>query len=386
MKICFVVQRYGTEIVGGAEYLTRLVAEHLNQYHTIEVLTTCAKDYHTWNNEYPVGNESINGILVRRFKNSKQRDTNRVNVIQDKIFYNTHSKTDELLWIEENGPNCPDLIQFIEDAKDKYDCFIFFTFRYYPSYHGLKCVGGKSFLAPFAENEPALDLDTTREIFQNSKGIIYSTPEERILIRERTGINDDEKPWDIVGCGIEIPDSCYDENKTITDGNYIIYVGRIEGSKGCYQLFEYYQQMAKEYPETPELILLGADHIGIPSHKKIKYLGFVSEKEKFQHIKNSKFLIMPSPYESLSLVTLEAMACKTPVLVNGECEVLKGHCLRSNAGLYYHNYDEFVECTNYLINHENIRMKMGNNGLHYIQNTYSWERVCDSYLKLINQI
>jgi len=386
MKICFVVQRYGLDIVGGAEYLTRLVAERLNQYHSIEVLTTCARDYRTWNNEYPEGSEEINGVIVRRFKTYKQRDTNQVNKIQDKIFYNAHSKNDEIQWIHENGPDSPDLIRFVKEMQEDYDCFVFFTFRYYPSYYGIKCVGRRSFLAPFAENEPALDLDTTKEIFQNAKGIIYSTPEERTLIRERTGIDDDEKFWDIVGCGIEIPDSCYDEKSDVPNGNYIIYVGRIEGSKGCYQLFEYYQRMVNDYPETPDLILVGADHIGIPSHKKIKYLGFVSEKEKFQYIKNSKFLIMPSPYESLSLVTLEAMACKTPVLVNGECEVLKGHCLRSNAGLYYNNYDEFVECTNYFLIHSDVRTKMGDNGSQYIQNNYSWEKICNSYLKLFNQI
>jgi len=110
---------------------------------------------------------------------------------------------------------------------------------------------------------------------------------------------------------------------------------------------------------VPYLVLAGKDAIGIPKHRKIVYLGFVSEEEKASLLCRAKFLIMPSPYESLSLVTLEAMACGTPVLVNGECDVLKGHCIRSNAGLWYQDYDEFKECTQYLLGNDQIRVQLG---------------------------
>ena len=52
---------------------------------------------------------------------------------------------------------------------------------------------------------------------------------------------------------------------------------------------------------------------------------------------------MPSYFESLSMVALEAWALGRPVLANGRCDVLKGQCIRSNAGLYYESYEEFVE-------------------------------------------
>ena len=42
---------------------------------------------------------------------------------------------------------------------------------------------------------------------------------------------------------------------------------------------------------------------------------------------------MPSYFESLSMVALEAWALGRPVLANGRCDVLKGQCIRSNAGL-----------------------------------------------------
>lgn len=379
------MQRYGLDVVGGAEYLARLVAERLRKYFEIEVITTCAKSYHTWKNEYGEGTDIINGILVRRFKNSKMRNPDLVNQIQDKIFYNAHTKSDELRWIQENGPYSPFLIEYLKKNNKEYDCFVFFTFRYYPSYYGIKCVGHKSLIAPFAENDPALDLSTTKEIFHNVRGIIYSTPEERDLIRQRACFDDKGKIRDIVGCGIEVPDSI-DDSPLSLDKDYMIYVGRIEGSKGCYQLFEYYQQMAREHPDMPELVLVGLNAIPIPEHRNITYLGFVSEQKKFELIKNAKFLIMPSPFESFSLVTLEAMACGIPVLVNGECDVLKGHCQRSNAGLWYHNYDEFYECIKYLVTHDEVRDKMGDNGRRYISENYTWKKVEKCYLKLIEEL
>jgi glycosyltransferase involved in cell wall biosynthesis len=385
MKIAFVVQRYGEDIIGGAEYLTRLIAEHMMKYHEIDVLSTCAKDYHTWKNEYKIGTEVINGVLVRRFANSKKRDLNKHIKIQEKAFFATHSRKDEILWIDEQGPYCPELIEYISKNKDNYDAFVFFTFRYYPSYYGIMEVGSKALIAPFAENDPALDLSTTKEIFRNVSGIIYSTPEEKDLIKAKTGLKEEEKLFDIVGCGIEVPE-VIPEYKGLKDQNYILYLGRIEGSKGCYQLFEYYQKLLKESQEIPSLVLAGYDAIGVPKNNKIKYLGFVSEAEKYSLLKNARFLIMPSPYESLSLVTLESMGCGTPVLVNGECEVLKGHCIRSNAGIWYCNYDEFAECLNFLCSNPRVLNKMGSNGREHIKKNYTWKKVEIKYLKLLDEL
>ena len=74
MKIAFIVQRYGTEILGGSEYHCRLIAERLAERHQVEVLTSCARDYITWQNEYAEGADRVRGVTVRRFPTTQVRD------------------------------------------------------------------------------------------------------------------------------------------------------------------------------------------------------------------------------------------------------------------------------------------------------------------------
>ena len=62
---------------------------------------------------------------------------------------------------------------------------------------------------------------------------------------------------------------------------------------------------------------------------RIRHLGYVSDADKFAAIAAADVLIMPSRYESLSMVALEAWALGRPVLANARCDVLVGQCLRS---------------------------------------------------------
>jgi len=90
VKLAVVVQRYGQSINGGAELHARYIAERLARHAEVDVLTTCANDYVTWRNEWPVGVESLNGVTVRRFLVTHERDPIAFGRLSEQVFGQVH--------------------------------------------------------------------------------------------------------------------------------------------------------------------------------------------------------------------------------------------------------------------------------------------------------
>ena len=383
-KIAIVVQRYGLEINGGAEYHARLIAEKMSKYFIIEVFTTTAYDYVTWDHHYEKAQETLNGILVNRFRVTKPRDPKIFGQVQNIVFYEEHSFADELLWLEEEGPLVPELLRNLAEREKEFAYLIFFSYRYYHSYYGVKQFAHKAILVPTAEHDPAIYLHLFKEFFSLPAAIIYNSREEKELINR---IADNSAVYgDVVGIGSEVPMQFDSENRCqelgITD-KYVVYIGRLDANKGVPELLCFYLRLLAEEKISLNLLLIGKSLIVIPENPHIRHVGFLNNKGKFDLLKGAEFLIIPSQFESLSMVTLEAWAIGKPVLANGRTEVLRGQCQRSNAGLWYKNYDEFKEA--FLILQENVELReqMGGNGKKYFYDHYAWDKIEDKYLKII---
>jgi glycosyltransferase involved in cell wall biosynthesis len=387
MKVAFVVQRYGLEICGGAEYHCRLIAEHMKKHFQAEVLTTRALDYITWKNYYNEDVEIINEIPVRRFGVKKERNPEVFGKIQDFVFNYEHKEKDEYKWLNEEGPCSPSLIKFIKKHKKEYDFFIFFSYRYYHSYWGITSVPEKSILVPTAEHDPVIHLKIFRNFFHLPRAFIYNSFEERKLIN--TISKNENILGDIVGVGISIPQNYSGKNfreKYKIKDDFILYLGRIDENKGCLELFDYFIRFIKDTSSPIKLVLIGSSILPIPDHPNIIHLGFLEDEDKFGALEACQVLIMPSFYESLSMVTLEAWSVKKPVLAYGRCEVLKGQCQRSNGGLYYENYNEFNEALSLLLSSSKLRKILGENGYKYWLNNYSWNVIEKKYLNIIEKL
>jgi glycosyltransferase involved in cell wall biosynthesis len=387
MTIAFVVQRYGLEINGGAELHCRWVAEHMRKYMPVEVLTSCAHDYITWRNHYPEGEEVISDIRVRRFPVTKPRSPEKFGRLQNYILEREHREKDELAWLEEEGPTSPKLIHFIRKHESDYDYFIFFSYRYYHAYWGIHTVPGKSILVPTAEHDPVIHLKIFRDLFRMPRALIYNSEEERVMIQ--TLSRNQSVPGLVVGVGTEVPSSFSAERfrqKHGVDGPYMIYVGRIDQNKGCPHLFDHFLRFKKDTGSDIKLVLIGNTVLKIPSHPDVRHLGFLPEEDKFDALSGAELLVMPSFYESLSMVTLEAWALGRAVLANAQCKVLKGQCQRSNGGLYYENYPEFREALKLLLASPRLRAVLGENGKAYYDANYTWDIIEKKYLAIMNEL
>ena len=422
MKIAFVIQRYGTEILGGAEYHCRLIAERLAPRHQVEVLTTCAQDYITWKNEYPEGTDRVRGVTVRRFRNARTRDILSFNKYSEWIFTNPHSEADEMEWLQQQGPWCPALLDYLQKHHDAYDALIFFTYLYAPTVLGLKIAPSKSILVPTAHDEPPIHLSIYKDVFRLASAIAYNTTAERRFLNELFTI----KPQadETVGCGVDLPQHhAYSRDLPRPTGDegappegdaaappperrfpshltargatfrrrhrihgpFALYGGRIEKGKGCEELIEYFSTYVQEGGEG-SLVLMGAKLMPLPEEPYINFAGLLSDVERGQALEAATVVVVPSPYESLSLLALEAFSVGTPVLANARSEVLVDHCLNSNAGLFYADRHEFVECLNLLVGDERLRAGLGRNGREYVRRNYRWDVILAKYERMIAKL
>jgi glycosyltransferase involved in cell wall biosynthesis len=388
VKLAVVVQRYGADINGGAEQHARYVAEHLARRHDVEVLTTCARDYVTWRNDLPAGREVVNGIPVRRFPVARERVPEDFGRRSHVVFEETHSVNDELRWLDSEGPTSPALTKDIRDRRE-YDYYLFFSFRYYHAYHGARAAARRAILVPTAERDPAVGLAIFGPIFRGVRALMYNSFEERRMIQAVA--DNREVPGVIVGIGSDVPDRVDASRfRKIFDipGPFVIYVGRIDENKGCKELFTFFQHYVRSTRSALTLVLVGKSLLPIPDHPQVRHLGFLADRDKFDGIAAAEALIMPSYFESLSMVALEAWALGKPVLANGRCEVLRGQCIRSNAGLYYESYEEFAETLGVLEQQRAIKLAFGQNGRDYFRRHYAWpviERKYDDMLAQLRQ-
>ena len=387
MQIAFVVQRYGLEVNGGAEALCRWVAERMQKYFEVEVLSTCALDYLSWDNHFPEGLETLNGVNVRRFPVDTRRDIKKFNAFARKLFVRKErTLMDELTWLRMQGPYSPALLNFIKEQEAQYDLFIFVTYSYLTTFLGLQLVPRKSILIPAAHDEPHFHFTAFQPIFQLPQGLIFSTKEERRLVRERW--RNKHIPSCIAGVGLEESEMVEAETAPVQNfpTPYLLYVGRIDVMKGCQELLDNFLRYCEQRNSNLHLVLIGRQEMEIPDHAKIHAPGFVSEAQKANAIHQAAVVVNPSEYESLSLLILEAWQANAPVLVNGRSDVLVDHCLKSNGGLYYTNYEEFALCLELLLANQDLRQNMGRRGQQYVEKNYSPDRVEKSYVDFITQI
>lgn len=384
LRVAFVVQRCGSEVNGGAEYLCLQVAQRMARHWRTEVLTTCALDYMTWDNFYAPGTEQVGATAVRRFPVDRSRDVESFNRLSGDL----HSRQGEASlaeqenWMRAQGPVSTALLDYLRAEKDRYDVFIFFGYLYATTYFGLPLVREKAWLEPLAHDEWTIYFSMWDKFFSLPEGFIFNTEAERDFLRKRFPETALSGP--IAGVGIEAPKRIDVEqfrSRYHLTVPYLLYAGRVDESKGCAAMFENFLRWKQERGAPHKLLLLGKEVMPIPFHDDIVHLGFVDDEQKWAALKGCDWLIMPSPHESLSMVLLEAWAAGRPALVNGDCDVLIRHCQASHGGLWYRDFEEWSAALSTV--DEKTKEALARQGKAYVEERYSWARVEAYYSEAI---
>jgi glycosyltransferase involved in cell wall biosynthesis len=285
------------------------------------------------------------------------------------------------------GPYAPGMFDFLKAHASDYDVVLFYTYLYPTTFLGMQYVPQKAILVSTAHDEPPLYFDIFRMMFHLPKAFLFLTEEEKALVH-RT-FNNQYIPHETLGTGVDItaaPNPEAFRQKYGIAGDFLMYSGRVDEGKGCRQMIEFFTRYNAGHDRTLSLILTGKAAMKIPDRPDIRMLGFVSEEDKFNAMSAAAVFLMPSQMESLSIVILEAWSVETPVLVNGNCAVLRGQCTRSNGGLYYTDYDEFEACLDLLLTQDELAIALGTNGKQYIQQHYQWDIIDRKLMKVVEMV
>lgn len=392
-RIALVVQRCHESIVGGSEALAWQYAQLLSSTYEVEMLSSCASDYTSWHNDLPAGSAMRDGIIVRRFPTAFERGSYFTELHRRLLtqFSKTASYTggERIQWrralqeefIKFQGPYCPELVDHLRLNHPNYQAVLFFTYLYPTAYFGAEVVpGNKRIFIPTLHDEPTAYLSAFRDRAEEFADIIWLTTAESRVAARLWNIHHGK----VVGMAVEmiVPPVSQRERTP-----YFLYCGRIDENKGSKQLLSAFLQLKKRIKSPLQLLLTGSKHMDLPKNAYVDFLGFVDERQKARLMADALAFVLPSEFESFSIVTLEAMAQGTPVIVNKQCDVLREHIEKSKGGYYYQEESGLVDAMERICQlSPEERDSMGQAGWRYVKKNYQEEKIRQRLVETVQNV
>ena len=377
-RIAFVCPRFSEKgTVGGAETLLKALAEQAaDAGREVDFLTTCAESHFTWENVLPPGSRRIGKLDVHFFP-VDARDTATFFRVQTAISNRGNfTAQDEELWIR-NSVNSEALYRHLRENGNRYDRIVTGPYLFGVTWFASLIHPAKTLMVPCLHDEPFAYLGIMKKLFQSVAGFMFNAEPERDLARRLFEI--DPARCAVVGLGMEPFDtdpSAFAKRHKLS-APYVIFCGRREAGKGTPLLCDYMAAFRERTGRDVRLVFTGSGPIEAPASldKAILDLGFVSDQEKREAMAGAVAFIHPSVLESLGIVLLESWLARTPALVHAKSEVLRWQCARSGGGLWFRSYPEFEEELLLLLDHADVRTRLGAAGAAYVRNEYAWQAV-----------
>ncbi len=385
MRLLFVVNRYGAGIAGGAETACRELATRLAaRGHEVEVVTSRARSYVDWADSFPAGTTSEDGVTVHRLSVDRPRDPHLFGPLNGRVAGSPLFV--QLEWMRSQGPNLPELVPWLEDRAASFDAIVFIPYLYATTWLGLPVASGlaPTVLLPAAHDEPPLWLPLFDLTFRLPCAFAFLTDEEQAVVRRRAR---PPQPSTVIGLGIDLDVTGDGErfraaHPSLGRRPFLLYVGRLDPGKGSDELYDFFVTYKGRRGGDLALVVVGDPVKPLPPHPDVLATGRVSDEEKADALSGCDAFVMPSYFESFSLVLAEAWAQRRPALVNGRCDVLLGQARRSGGALPYRGYAEFEAALEMLQGDTTLRREMGARGRAYVERWCRWERVLNDFERL----
>ncbi|MGH9128184.1 MAG: glycosyltransferase family 4 protein [Acidimicrobiales bacterium] len=409
MRLCFVVQRYGAEVAGGAEQFCREFATRMaGRGHEVDVATSAAISYLDWADHYGLGTSMVGPVRVHRLGVRHPRDHRVFGALNARVVYGSGRVPLHLQreWMRAQGPDLPGLVPWLEAHAAGYDVVVFFTYLYQTTFTGLPVASrlAPTLLHPTAHDEPPLYLSIFDYMFRQAHAFGFLTEEEQALVRRRFGL---VRPSSVVGIGVDLapcegvaparrggPDPeevAFRAAYGLGERPYLLYMGRVDPHKGSEELFGFYlayrrRHLGARSSEELALVVLGEAVKPLPFYPDVVMTGFVDDGRRRGALAGALALVVPSPFESFSMALTEAWAARTPALVQAASEVLVGQAVRSQGAIPYSGFAEFEAAVEALVASPELASALGRAGRRYVEGRYSWDAVLGRYERQLEML
>ncbi len=387
MKVAYVVPRYGAEVIGGAEYGARMLAERLVSMAgwEVEVLTTCALDAGTWADELPAGSSVEAGVEVHRFSVRSTRHPH-FDRLSPQVLHDPEGAAGaaEQAWIDRQGPVSDGLLDAIRTSDA--DLMAFYPYLYHPTVAGVPLAAGRAVMHPAAHDEAPIRLPLFRDVFAGVDGFVFQTDGERELVEGLFPIGHRRRI--VLGLGVEPEEGDAGAAAALGLGDrpYLVCIGRVDDGKGVRTLTRFFAAYKERHPGPLALALVGPVVDRPDAHPDIVVTGPVPEDVKWGALRGALALVNPSGYEAFSLVLIEAWAAGVPVVVNERCAATREHVERSAGGFAFDGYARFEVVLERLLADAGLRHALAEAGRSYVSERFSWPAVIGRYTTFLEDV
>ncbi|MGI8757417.1 MAG: glycosyltransferase [Acidimicrobiales bacterium] len=380
-RLALVPPRYGADVIGGAELVLREVAHGLAaRGWDIEVLTTCARDHHTWANHYPPGTSRDGPLTIRRFPVVNDTDGAARAALTTVMGHGGRPTiSQQEAWIND-GLRVPELFHALLDDAERYHAIIVSPYLFWTTFAGGQVAPGRTILRPCLHDEREARLEIFEPLFDGVAKLWLNTDPEAELLDELWPAH---APAEIIGEGVPIPET-YDAEgfrarHGLGDRPFVLYAGRREGAKRWEQLLGGFAAAIRKEDLDLTLVTIGTGdiHVSDDVTDRVIDLGLVSDRDRDDAFAAAAAYLQPSDMESFSRTVMEAWLADTPVVANAASAVVSWHCDRSGAGLTYDDDADLEQCLRFVAEAPADAAALAAPGRDYVLDHYTWPATLD---------
>ena len=368
-------------MVGGAELVLREVAHGLTaRGWQVDVLTTCARDHHTWANHYPAATTEDAGVKVTRFK--VVDDTSgaaRADLVRTLAMGESPTLAQQEAWMND-GLRVPDLFHALLDTAEQYRAIVVSPYLFWTSFAGGLVAPERTIVRPCLHDEPEARFELFEPLVTGVAKLWLNTDPEQELLDE---IWPAHAPAEVIGEGIPVPEA-YDpdgfrQRHGLSDRRFVLYGGRREGAKNWDALLDGFVATVRKEDVDLSLVTFGVGEVYVPPDvaDRVIDLGQISDRDRDDAFAAASAYLQPSAMESFSRTVMEAWLAGTPVIANAASAVVSWHCDRSGAGLTYEDDTELEQCLRFIAEAPGDAARLAEPGRQYVLDHYTWPATLD---------